>query len=583
MAPQKYAFRFLFLMVSLVLCLTSWGQCDITTCGNQTVAPGQAVQLWAEGATDYQWSPSSGLSATDTPNPFATPSTTTTYTLTVVNNLINNGDFESGFSGFNTSYSKSNYINDPKKYYVDSIASTHHTSSTFLTGYGHGEGHNSSSHSKFFMAKGATNSNVNVWKKTINVTPHTNYTLSAWVCSLKSYSNVNNRSKLRFQINGNKFGEEIICNQNTDYWEQFNANGSVWNSGNNTSATITIIDVNTNESGNFFGIDDIVFASNCPSMEITVLVMDHIAVPPVVCAGGSLVLTEPQVYGASGVGQWEIAPTDAGPFTTFSNGSIPATYNGYRLRYAFNYNGDWYFSNVVSIAVEDLNVSINPENTEICEGEEVILHAIVPPAVFYTPGDILCTDGTIVKPSNWPCGKTAKGIVFYVDASGQHGWAVSPTAIDHLRWGSVQFSKHDIPYLTNYSQWREAVQDFDGRSNTQIIRNYSLTIPNIANNPALSFPAPYAMDLDNGWYLPAAGQLNVLFGEILAVNASLAIVEGVAISASNDIWSSTEFQTQATTKRAYKLELSNSNGKYTGRICDASKTDYLTVRAVINF
>lgn len=236
------------------------------------------------------------------------------------------------------------------------------------------------------------------------------------------------------------------------------------------------------------------------------------------------------------------------------------------------------------IITDNPSVTITADEEEICEGESTTLHAEVEQPVFYAPGDILCTDGTIVKAANWPVsGKTAKGVVFYVDGSGQHGWAVSTTAADHLRWSSNQFSKYDVPDLTNYSQWREAVKDLDGHSNTQIIRDYSLTFPNIANNPAPSFPAPYAMDLDNGWYLPAAGQLNVLFGEINTVNASLAIVNGTTISASNDIWSSTEFQTQASTKRVYKLELHSSDGTFSGRICDASKTEYLTVRAVMDF
>ncbi|PJB15097.1 MAG: hypothetical protein CO118_05225, partial [Flavobacteriales bacterium CG_4_9_14_3_um_filter_32_8] len=49
---------------------------DVYICGSQT------AQLNATGASTYNWSPSTGLSCTNCPNPVASPTTTTTYTLT---------------------------------------------------------------------------------------------------------------------------------------------------------------------------------------------------------------------------------------------------------------------------------------------------------------------------------------------------------------------------------------------------------------------------------------------------------------------------------------------------------------------
>lgn len=46
-----------------------------------TVCAGQPVPLRAGGALTYQWSPATGLSATNVANPIATPQTTTTYTV----------------------------------------------------------------------------------------------------------------------------------------------------------------------------------------------------------------------------------------------------------------------------------------------------------------------------------------------------------------------------------------------------------------------------------------------------------------------------------------------------------------------
>ncbi len=43
---------------------------------------GNPVQLWATGGFNFTWTPATGLSCTNCPNPLASPSTTTTYTVT---------------------------------------------------------------------------------------------------------------------------------------------------------------------------------------------------------------------------------------------------------------------------------------------------------------------------------------------------------------------------------------------------------------------------------------------------------------------------------------------------------------------
>jgi len=50
-----------------------------------SICAGEAVQLHAEGAAVYQWSPSRGLSCTTCPDPIASPSTTTDYTVLATN------------------------------------------------------------------------------------------------------------------------------------------------------------------------------------------------------------------------------------------------------------------------------------------------------------------------------------------------------------------------------------------------------------------------------------------------------------------------------------------------------------------
>lgn len=52
---------------------------------NVKVCPAGSTTLLAKGGSEYSWSPATGLSATDIPNPVATPSSTTTYTVTIGN------------------------------------------------------------------------------------------------------------------------------------------------------------------------------------------------------------------------------------------------------------------------------------------------------------------------------------------------------------------------------------------------------------------------------------------------------------------------------------------------------------------
>ncbi len=63
--------------------VTVYTQIPITITPNSSICAGGSIQLNASGGTTYQWSPSTGLSATNIPNPVASPSVTTTYTVLV--------------------------------------------------------------------------------------------------------------------------------------------------------------------------------------------------------------------------------------------------------------------------------------------------------------------------------------------------------------------------------------------------------------------------------------------------------------------------------------------------------------------
>lgn len=142
-------------------------------------------------------------------------------------------------------------------------------------------------------------------------------------------------------------------------------------------------------------------------------------------------------------------------------------------------------------------------------------------------GDILCEGDLIVSPANYPSsGATAIGVVFYVDQTGQHGWAVALHDAGELTWGPLD---NNTP-LTDYENMRQAIYDIDGYENTQIIRACGT-----------DYPAFYAVDFENGWYVPAIGQLNCLYGNLMEINIGLTKTGGDVFSSTNwTYWSSTE-------------------------------------------
>lgn len=432
-------------------------------------------------------------------------------------NLVVNGDFENGNTGFSSQYTRfTNTLPDPGgcKYCVDVNAASHYgngSNQPWLGNGNNGQGQYDA-HSMFMMASGGSTS-LYVWQSTVNVKPHTDYVFDAWICHLyKSFGNTYT-AQVKFVINGTELGVLSSPSHRNGYVE-FN---QTWNSGNATTAVISIYDINTNlDAGNDFGLDDISFRER--------LVMSPISRITPVCAGSSLELTPPELYCQGCSGQWEILQGGNVIHTSTANTipNVSISWNGCSLRYAVNYQGVWRYSNEVQIYVTQ-NLSVNIQviggDATLCEDDSVVLHANVANDVmnfdFINVGDILCTDGSIVKPSNWPAaGKTAKGIVFYVDSTDVHGWALGLTEKDYVKWSS---SYGNISGLPNISQIREAMRDFDGKGNTQKIT---------AAGNQTAYPAAWYC-VSEGGYLPSIGQLNILFKGFAKVNSSLSLVGGV--------------------------------------------------------
>lgn len=143
-------------------------------------------------------------------------------------------------------------------------------------------------------------------------------------------------------------------------------------------------------------------------------------------------------------------------------------------------------------------------------------------------GYILCEDDTVVTPAAYDTlDVVAVGVVFYVDDSNEHGWAVSLEDAGLFSWGGYG----EDTDLENYTRRGSAADDLDGKKNTETI----LELDDF-------YPAFSAVDFDNGWYLPAAGQLKRLYKNLDDVNSALEeigaeLVKPIGVT----YWSSTEY------------------------------------------
>ncbi|HEX7365956.1 MAG TPA: gliding motility-associated C-terminal domain-containing protein [Pelobium sp.] len=228
-----------------------------------TICPGKSITLQPTNisAFSYSWSPASSLNAVDIKNPVATPSQTTTYTVISANrsstNLVVNGDFEQGNTGFTSNYifgtagssfDQGNYgiSNNPNLYNPGFSACTDHT-----TGSG-----------KMLLADGASGQKNNVppkatvWQQTIPVTAGRNYAFSAWITNIANGA----LSSLQFSINGTII-KNISSSSQKCNWEELYV---IWPSGTNSTATISIAEGTGAVGGNDFALDDIGFYEIIP-------------------------------------------------------------------------------------------------------------------------------------------------------------------------------------------------------------------------------------------------------------------------------------------------------------------------------
>lgn len=354
---------------------------------NQIICAGECVQLEASGGLTFAWSPTTGLSDPNIANPLACPSQTTTYTVSVSGpsgNLVNNGDFSQGNTAFTSDYTFNNDLQPEGRYSVVADASTTHPSFDGLD-------HTNPPTGLFMAVNGAGTPNQDVWCQTVPVTPNTDYAFSTWVSSVAPGS----PASLQFSINGIPLSTPFSAPLTVNNWVQFFA---TWNSGNSTTATICILNQNTNTGGNDFGLDDIVFSTFCDgTAQVTVTVNPL----PVVNAGQdtTICIGDAVQLNATGGPSWSWSPSSGLSDTAIANPvANPVITTTYILTVD---DGTCVNSDTVIVTVNPLPVANAGNDAQVCLNDSVQLNGSGGLSYSWSPAAGL-SDDSIANPFAHP-------------------------------------------------------------------------------------------------------------------------------------------------------------------------------------
>jgi hypothetical protein len=242
------------------------------------ICSGQSTTLTASNLQNttpsYSWTSSTtgatviGTSASIT----VSPTVATTYSVTSTlynNNLITNGSFESGNTGFTSSYSHytgAQYATTPGNngYYSISNAGTNQCQWFSTNGTANGPSLSAQNGGVYFIGDGATTSSM-VWSQTV-----TGLTVGS-VYKFQYYYAAGDPDATRAVLRTTITGGTVAVVAPTTSTDITTNNATAWNqatytfTASSTSATITLTDMTSTGStnGNDFYLDNIEFLSPC--------------------------------------------------------------------------------------------------------------------------------------------------------------------------------------------------------------------------------------------------------------------------------------------------------------------------------
>lgn len=161
-------------------------------------------------------------------------------------NLVTNGDFEGGNTGFTTEY-----INSPmnlfpaRTYGILTNPRSAHASFAVMGDHTSGTGN-------MMVVNGATASSPVVWAQEVNVQSNRVYFFSTWAANVLGGT----PSRFVFRINGVTLEPQVILPSQAAVWQNYT---TTWGSESSTSALLEIIFVSTEFNGNDSALDDVLF------------------------------------------------------------------------------------------------------------------------------------------------------------------------------------------------------------------------------------------------------------------------------------------------------------------------------------
>ena len=281
--------------------------------------------------------------------------------------LIKNGDFSLGNTGFSTAYLFSNSSVHGRYGIVTNSRTPNPNNWASCTDHTTGTG-------KFAWFDLADTANAVMWSQKINnITPNANYSFSCWINTLYPLK----PAEINFLINGLPAAPVFIAPATLCTWVQ---KTFVWNSGSSQAAIITLTNKSSFSQGNDIGIDDISFKKYSP---ISIVYPDVI-----ICNGSSYTLPNGTVVNMPGTYS-DTLPTADGcdslritTIKTFAQTNVEETICAGQTLLGYTTTGIYIDSfktvnNCDSVRILDLTVNKNSftalEKT-ICAGESFLGH-----------------------------------------------------------------------------------------------------------------------------------------------------------------------------------------------------------------
>ena len=169
--------------------------------------------------------------------------------------LITNGNFEAGNTGFTSQFTYNATTVGPGSYGIAKNPSLLNSFFQNIPDKTTGTGN--------MMVVDANTSAVFAYQTTVTVQPNTTYFFSAWIANINS--TFENPSELEFFIKGAQVGTTLIAPKNNANWVQFYTS---WFSGSTSgSITIGLKNANSISNGNDFALDNISFSTSCANIQ----------------------------------------------------------------------------------------------------------------------------------------------------------------------------------------------------------------------------------------------------------------------------------------------------------------------------